>query len=111
MKAKSNVKAKSSAKVGGSDEAALLLAIEALRGATEYQQAELMRRSLGAEQMARSKPDSKQYAGIRYLIGTWEGIAATVYAGAISKDRFFETQPVCHMWDALEDGIKISAAI
>jgi hypothetical protein len=101
-------KSKATAAAGGGY-GATLLAIEAMRSGAAYQQAEMLRRSLGengAEQMASKGPASKEYAAVRLLIGTWEAIAAMVQADPDSQTRFFETQPVFHMWDALKDGVK-----
>lgn len=93
--------------MNGSCDAAALLAVEALRSGSEYRAAELLRRSIGSKEMASHPQTTKEYAAVRLLIGTWDAIGAMARQGDLPKDKLFETSPVCHMWEALSDAVKI----
>jgi hypothetical protein len=86
----------------------VLLEVVALRNGTEYQEAERLRRRIGSSKaMAESLTTSDEYAAVRLLIGTWDSIAKRVRAGDIQEGPFFESNPVQHMWDALQGGIVV----
>jgi hypothetical protein len=92
---------------GGGD-AAALLAVWALRSGSEYRAAELLRRNLGSsKEMAVRPQTTKEYASVRLLIGTWDAIGAMVRLGDLPRDKVFETQPICPMWEALVDAVRI----
>jgi hypothetical protein len=78
-----------------------------LRTSPQYHAAEVMRRQLGADTMAASPQNSDAYAAVRLLIGTWEVIAKRVKGNGELRIAFYDTNPVGHMWNALEPGISI----
>lgn len=97
---------KNSSTASDMDQAALL-AITALRSGTQYQAAEIIRRNLTAKAMASQPKTTAEYAAMRLLIGTWDAIAGVAReSNKEFRDRLFEKTPVCHMWEALEDGVK-----
>ena len=78
-----------------------------LRTSPQYHAAEVMRRQQGADTMASSPQNSDAYAALRLLVGTWETIAKRVKGNDELRIPFYETNPVGHMWKALEPGITI----
>jgi hypothetical protein len=92
---------------GRSDDDVAILGIDLLRCTTAYQAAEILRRRVGsAVKMANMPETTDEHAAIRLLVGTWEAIATTARMGAISLDRLFMIQPVCHMWRELQDAVE-----
>jgi hypothetical protein len=87
-----------------------LLDVLAIRSGVAYREAERLRRRIGESKlMALSPMSSEEYAAVRLLIGTWDSIAARVRAGDIPEDSFFQSNPVQHMWEALEGAIRVIA--
>lgn len=86
---------------------AALLDILQLRMSPEYHAAEVLRRDKTAKIMASFPESSPEHAAVRLLIGTWEGIAIRVRANEALKEPFYLENPVGHMWNALEPGIKV----
>ena len=108
-----------------SDRATTLLAIQMMRMSGAYQAAELLRRQNGAKKLASAKKDSKEYAALLVLVGTWNAIGSTVRLALSSDsggggtsmkpgqseeeylDAIFENVPVCHVRQGIEDALKI----
>jgi len=58
--------------------------------------------------MAAQPADTEAYGAIRLMVNTWEQIAIQVLGGCPpADDRFFASNPVGHMWDALKPGIDV----
>jgi hypothetical protein len=89
---------------------AALLDILQLRMSPEYHAAEVMRREKGAARMASFPESSPEHAAVRLLIGTWEGIAIRVRANPELRVPFYVSNPVGHMWDALEPALEVIRA-
>ena len=84
-----------------------LAAILQMRLGPDYQAAESIRQSLGAEAMALSPPSTPPYAGIRLMVGTWDAISLRVQANDALKVPFYQNNPVGFMWLQLLPGIKV----
>jgi hypothetical protein len=86
----------------------LTLQLAQLRAGTEYQKAFRLVRRNRPEQMARADKNSEEYAAIRLLIGTWEGIAIIGNGfSAAQRKRFFRCHPVLLLWRLLEPAAKV----
>lgn len=85
----------------------LIEAINAIRRGRAYQGAEALRRNTngGAAAMAKAKSGSKERQALLTLIATWESIA-WIARNLEKKDDFFQSMPICHMWEVLKDGIE-----
>jgi len=87
-------------------EVSALAQIYQLRQAKTYQDAETTRRSIGAETMALFPQSAMEYGQIRLLINTWETIATIAEAFGLPWERFYKSNPICHMWLELSPAIK-----
>jgi hypothetical protein len=84
-----------------------LAAIQQMRLSPDYQAAEAIRQSIGAQAMALSPPTTQPYAGLRLMIGTWDTIAHRVQGNDALKIPFYQNNPVGYMWLQLLPGIKV----
>jgi hypothetical protein len=98
---------KSAARSGArlsSDDASILIAIEALRRDPVYREAEHLRRKAKGL-MAKAEEGSAEHRAIRVLIATWTGIA-TLMQGVKAKSPFFRLLPICQMFKVLQAEIE-----
>jgi hypothetical protein len=79
-----------------------------LRAGTEYQKAFRSVRRSRPDHIARADKNSEEYAALRLLIGTWEGIAIIVndLSGAQRK-RFFRCHPVLLLWRLVQPAAEV----
>jgi hypothetical protein len=101
-------KAKTSERGGGrlsAEEAAILAAIEAMRSAVAYREAEGLRRERSALALAKADPGSKERAAAGMLISTWMSIG-TLMKGVKTKGPFFKILPICQMYKALREAVE-----
>jgi hypothetical protein len=91
------------------DENELLFRIYSMRCDIDYHKAEVLRRQLQAKgndtaTMAAAKPGSDENAAVHILIGTWNTIAVLM-RGVKGRDKIYEVNPICGMYQVLQPGI------
>ena len=88
------------------DENELLVRIYGMRGDFNYHKAEVLRRQTkgGSATMAAADAGSEGNAAVHILIGTWNTIAVLM-RGVKARDKIYEVNPICHMYDVLDPAI------
>jgi hypothetical protein len=99
---------KDSTGIGDAEARRIIMTTTKLRMTSTYQAAERMRRALGADRMAQMHEASREHAGVRLLIGTWERIAMfTQDFNERQFGRLFACHPVGLVWRALQPGVAV----